>query len=409
VTRLQDGEARALDAPLSERLLAPAPRLDLGRIRDDVEALAAMQRASAAEEKPQVAWLERRLRDAGAHELHSESFRFQRRWIWRHAAHAGAAAGAAALGGALGASAAAATLASYELELSGKSRWTARFLPAAEGTNVVARIPAAGPAERTIVFVAHHDAQRTGWLWRSPLMTASLAGARERGGPRPLGLGTELVIVLVAFACLVGSRALRAFAAAVLALLTLVGLDVARGRPVPGASDNATGVAALLALVTTFARDPLERTDLIAVFTDCEEVGLGGMAAWMRAHRHELDKARTLVVGLDSLGAGRPGVVTRESPLLGAYPRESLGWADRGAMRAAVAPPARTTMTASTDAIVAHHAGLRALSLVSIDQSGTLGPHYHQPTDTPENVDWESVADCTRLAAGTARVWDGAS
>jgi hypothetical protein len=30
------------------------------------------------------------------------------------------------------------------------------------------------------------------------------------------------------------------------------------------------------------------------------------------------------------------------------------------------------------------------------------------PTDTPDHVDWDSVADCTRLAFGMARVWDAA-
>jgi hypothetical protein len=100
--------------------------------------------------------------------------------------------------------------------------------------------------------------------------------------------------------------------------------------------------------------------------------------------------------------------VTKESPLLATYAPADLEWADRGALRAALAPPVRTRMTATTDAIVARHAGLRAISLVSIDDAGTLGPHYHQSTDTPDNVDYQSVDQCTRLAAGIARVWDAA-
>jgi acetylornithine deacetylase/succinyl-diaminopimelate desuccinylase-like protein len=395
-------------APIEEREVAPGPRLDLGRLRPDVEALAAMERGSAAQDKPQVAWIEQRLRDAGAHEIHTEDFRFQRRWIWRHGAHTGGAIGAAVVGGPIGASLAAAVLASYELELSGKSHWLARFLPAGEGTNVVARIPAAAIAERTVVFVAHHDAQRAGWLWRSPLMRSTVAGARDRGGARPLGAGAQALIGVVALGCLFGSRVLRAVGAAALAGFTLVGLDVARGGPVPGANDNASGVAALLALTAAFARDPLERTDVVAVFTDCEEVGMGGAEAWVNAHLAELDKANTLVVSLDTLGSGTPAVVTRESQLLATYPRENLEWVDRGALRAAVDPPLRTSLAAPTDAIVAHHAGLRGVSIVSVDDQHTQGPHYHQASDTPENVDWESVEQCTRLAAGTARVWDAA-
>jgi hypothetical protein len=101
-------------------------------------------------------------------------------------------------------------------------------------------------------------------------------------------------------------------------------------------------------------------------------------------------------------------VVSRDGALTATYARADRDWAERGALRAAVAPPRRANLVAPTDAIVARHAGFRAVSLVSVDADGTLGDHYHQPTDTPENVDWHSVGQCTRLAGGIARVWDAA-
>jgi hypothetical protein len=32
-------------------------------------------------------------------------------------------------------------------------------------------------------------------------------------------------------------------------------------------------------------------------------------------------------------------------------------------------------------------------------------PHYHHPSDTPQNVDWVSVERCARIADGIARTW----
>jgi hypothetical protein len=386
-----------MTAPLEEREVASGPRLDVGRVRGDVEALAAMERTSAGEDKPQVEWLERRLRDAGAHELHTETFRFQRRWVWRYGAFAAGGIGAAALGGVAGAGLAAASLTAVELDVSGRSTWLARFLPRGEGVNVVARVPAAGEPQRTLVFIAHHDAQRSGLMWRLP---------RSR---QPMALPAQAVFVAIAFACLIGSRMLRMLGALVLGALALLGLDVARHRVVPGANDNASGVAALVALVAAFARDPLERTDVVAVFSDCEEVGLGGASAWVAAHGGELDRASTLVVSLDTLGSGEPAVVSCDGALSSHYARETQSWADRGALRAAVPPPRRIDLVAPTDGSPARFAGLHTLSLVSCAPDGTLGAHYHQPTDTPENVDYPSVEQCTRLAAGIARVWDAAS
>src|SRR4051812_17090897 len=389
-----------MSAPASERELASGPRLDLGPIRSDVEALAAMERGSAAEDKPQVAWLERRLRDAGAHEIHTESFRFQRR-PWRHAVHGVAGLGAAALGGPAGAALAAGTAISLEGEAGAHSHWSGRFLPAGEGANVSARIPAAGQAARTVVFVAHHDAARTGLVWRMALRTAR--------SKTPHALPAQLALLLLALGCAVRSRVLRVLGAIGALAGTLLALDIARSQVVPGANDNASGVAAGLALASAFARDPLERTDIVVLFTDCEEVGQGGMAAWLEAHRSQLDAASTIVVGLDTLGSGEPMVVTRDGAVTTRFSAEGHDWADRGALRAAVDPPRRGALIAPTDPIVAQHAGLRVISLVSADAEGRLGPHYHQPTDTPENVDYDSVESCTRLAAGIARVWDSAS
>jgi Peptidase family M28 len=383
-------------APASERELASGLRLDFDHLRADVEALAAMERGSAAEDKPQVAWIERRLRDAGAHEVHTEPFRFQRRWIWRYGAHAGAGMGAAALGGPLGAALAAAAVTSVEFDVSGRSTWLAPLLPAGEGVNVVARIPAAAEPQRTLVLVAHHDAQRAGLMWRLARMK------------QPLAVPAQALFALVAVGCAIGSRILRAAGGVALGALTLLGLEAARGRVVPGTNDNASGVAALLALCGAFARDPLERTDVVAVFTDCEETGLGGIQAWLAVHGSELDRASTLVVNLDTLGSGEPAVVARDGALSAVYSRDGHDLADRGALRAAVAPPQRIDVVAPTDGSPANHARLNTLSLTSCAPDHTLGPHYHQPTDTPANVDWRSVEQCTRLAGGVARVWDAA-
>jgi acetylornithine deacetylase/succinyl-diaminopimelate desuccinylase-like protein len=385
-----------MTAPIEERQVATGPRLDLARIRSDIEMLAAMERVSAAEDKPQVAWLEQRLRDSGAHELHTEPFRFQRR-PWRYLAHFVAGTGAAAVGGPLGAGVAAGSLASLELDVSGRSRWLAPVLPAGEGVNVVARIPAAGVPKRTLVFVAHHDAARTGLLWRMPR------------GKEPFALLAQVALAVVAVGCLVGSRVLRALGGLGTAACTLLGLDIARSPVVPGANDNASGVAALIALTAAFARDPLEQTDIVAVFSDCEEIGLGGVAAWVGSHRDELEPGSTLVVSLDTLGSGEPAVVCRDGAVTAHYSGDMHDWADRGALRAAVNPPRRINLIASTDGIVAQHAGLHALSLTSCAADTTYGPHYHRPSDVPEHVDYDSVESCTRLAAGIARVWDSAS
>jgi hypothetical protein len=131
----------------------------------------------------------------------------------------------------------------------------------------------------------------------------------------------------LAFALAVPRRT-RRLGRALLAALIALQADVARGRPVPGASDNASGVAATLALVERWSREPPPGCEVVALFPGCEEAGMGGMAAWLREEGAALDPSRTLVLGLDTLGAGDPVLAGTEGPLLPVRCREQdLAWA----------------------------------------------------------------------------------
>jgi Zn-dependent M28 family amino/carboxypeptidase len=196
----------------------------------------------------------------------------------------------------------------------------------------------------------------------------------------------------------------RRVARAILAALIVLQADVARGGVVPGASDNATGVAAVLALVGRWARNPLPGCEVIALFPGCEEAGMGGMAAWLRTERRTLDSQRTLVLGLDTLGAGEPVVARAEGPLRPVRYRDAdLAWADAGARRAGLRPPQRGRVSGWTDSALALFAGLPAVSLLSM-RDGTF-TNYHQPTDTPDRLDWDSVDRCLHMAAGIGEAW----
>lgn len=354
-------------------------------LRADVEALASMERRSAsAGERASAQWCAGRLREAGAADVRVEPFRYQHTFGHVQAAHFAAAA--------VGRPAAAAALLSFELDYSGRSQLARGAFPASEGANVVARMPAREGAARTLVLVAHHDAAHTGLMWDPRL--AAAGGSRD--GHPSFALLPELAMAAMA----VGPRRLRPVARAVLALATALALEVTRGATVPGASDNATGVAAVLELVRRFAAEPPRGTEVIAVLPGAEESGMGGMAAWLRAAR--LDPATTLVLGLDTLGAGEPIVCSAEGPLWRVdYREEDLALADAGARRSGHEVLRRFRIGGWTDPVLARLAGLPAISMLSL--RGSSFSHYHLPSDTPGNVDWDSVDACLAIAEATAR------
>ena len=129
---------------------------------------------------------------------------------------------------------------------------------------------------------------------------------------------------------------------------------------------------------------------------------MGGMAEWLRTDGARLDPTTTLVLGLDTLGAGEPIVAAHEG-WSARYDARDLALADRGATLADLPAPKRFGLGTSTDPMIAKHAGFPALSILS-QKDGTLGK-FHLPVDQPDNVDWESVRRCTQLAAGIIASW----
>ncbi|MDW5598626.1 M28 family peptidase [Conexibacter stalactiti] len=370
------------------------------QLRADVERLAAMTRDSAgAGERAAAAWVAERLRAAGVQEVRSEPFRYTPTYTHAYALHAGAIGAAAALGGRGGRLLALAALASHELDVSGRRQWLRRWLPAGEGANVVGRLPARGPRRATLLLVAHHDAARTGLIWHPALSRGGAAARLRRRAMEPAGWP----FALAALAAASGTRAGRALGGTLAAATVALMADVHRSPTVPGASDNATGVAALLALAGRLAHDPPDGLETIVLSSGCEEPGMGGMAAFLAAHGDTLDRATTFVLGLDTLGAGEPIVARAEGVLLPhTYAARDNDLVDAAARRAGLPPPQRWRIGAYTDPILARFAGLRAVSLLSVGADGRYSD-YHLPTDTAERVGWRSVARCLALAEATAR------
>ena len=353
------------------------------RLNEDVEALAAIERGSATPgERRSAEWVAERLRQQGAQDVRLESFRYQHTFAHAEAAHFAAGMLAALSGRRL---AAAAVLASFELEYSGRSQWLRGLLPAGEGTNVIARLPAIGAPTRTLVLVAHHDAARTGLMW-DPRLTRLGDRAAARSGKR----ASLALLPEAAFAA--AALGLRRLPAAVLGMAAALALDQARSPVVPGANDNASGVAGVLQLVGRLARERPAGLEVIVLVPGCEESGMGGMAAWVGGQA--LDPERTLVLGLDTIGSGEPVVLEAEGGLWPVrYREQDVALGERAGLR-------RWRLGAWTDPVLAVLAGLPALSILSVREGGF--PNYHLPSDTPANVDFGCVERCVDAAQAIA-------
>jgi hypothetical protein len=276
-------------------------------------------------------------------------------------------------------------------------RWFRRsLLPRKPTWNVVAE---AGDraGERTLVFIAHHDAAHSGLVFHPAL---------GRTGPRlfprlherashtfPILYGVWLGPALVCAGASLGSRrATRAGGAVALGAVAAMA-DVGRSAVVPGANDNLAAVGALLAIAHELGERPVEGLRVLLVSSGSEESFSEGMQAFGERHFAELDRARTEMVCLECLGGEKLIVLEGEGMLRMRDYTPRMREALAGAARRAGVPIGRGLRTVgASDALIALRGGYPTVTLASVEDT-KLPLNYHWPSDVPQALDWETIED----------------
>lgn len=152
----------------------------------------------------------------------------------------------------------------------------------------------------------------------------------------------------------------------------------------PGAGDDGAAVAALLETLRALKAGPPLKNDIIALFTDGEEVGSLGAAAFVEEHPYAKDVR--LVLNFEARGSKGPVIMFETSP--------GNGWLIEEFARAAPYPRANSLaaeiyrrLPNDTDMTVFKEAGLPGLNFAYID--GFM--HYHTRADSLANVDARSL------------------
>jgi hypothetical protein len=377
-------------------------------LEEVVRELASYERPSASDgERRAAEWLATRLRSAGCREARVEEERAHGGYWWPLGLlNAGAALAALVGRGAATPAGTVAALAVYD-DVSGRRLWfRRRTLPHRSTWNVVAEAGAAD-AERTVVFIAHHDAAHSGLVFHPALPRKGMElmpRQHERASQSvPIIFGVFLGPLLIALWGILGWRWLRRAGMFFSAGATAAMANIGASGVVPGANDNLSAVAVLVALAHELAERPPEDVRVILLSTGSEESFMEGMQAFGRRHFRELPLETTEFVCLECVGSPYLCVVEGEGMLrMRDYPESSREALAR-AGDAAGAPLRRGLRTvAATDALIALNAGYRTCTLGGVDET-KFPSNYHWPSDTPDNLDWSSVEGAVAVCAQYVR------
>jgi Zn-dependent M28 family amino/carboxypeptidase len=182
--------------------------------------------------------------------------------------------------------------------------------------------------------------------------------------------------------------------------------DIGLRKPVPGANDNLSGVAAQVSLAGALAADPPHNTRVILLFPGSEEGFQEGMHEWWKRHRADLPRESTLFINHETVGS--PMLVLLEGEgMLGItdYPddfkRFIRGVADE--LGVFLYPGLRTRN--SSDSLLPLRAGYKCALFASCDEL-KAPTNYHWYTDTPDRIHYDTVAAMAQLSLELARRLD---
>lgn len=265
-------------------------------------------------------------------------------------------------------------------------------------------------ADLTLVVVAHHDAAPSGVIFGHEVETW-LADhhpevIRRMTSNPPMWW---LVIAgpgLVAVGSALRSRRLLRLGAGLSLGALLALLDIGHRRAVPGANDNLSGVAAMIAAARTLGSNPPDNVRVIFASMGAEEALQEAVRGFAKTHFPELPRESTYFVVLDTIGFGRLVMLEAEGPVrLHDYDSRFKEFVAQRAEGLNIEILRGLTSRNSTDGSVPQRFGYPTVSIVSVDER-KLMPHYHLYSDTSENLDYTSIRQAGRLVVSVARNLD---
>lgn len=296
----------------------------------------------------------------------------------------------------------------------GRKRTLRRFLKRRHTTNVIAEF---GPADapQTLVVHAHHDAARTSFIFDQTVtrFVAEKTRLMENSDRWPPLMG--LVFggpALVAFGAVTSHRRTVALGTLVAGATAGVMRHMIHEPVVPGANDNLSGVAALLEVARRLGGDGdgegegdavlPEGVRVILLSAGAEEANQEGMLAYARRYfGSELQPSGASFLSLDTIGSPDLVLIEGEGFLrMYEYPSAMKERVAAAAREAGVALRRGMRFTFATDGLVPLRRGYQAASIGSVSEH-LVPSNYHWPTDTPDRVHYDTVADAVEVVMGT--------
>jgi Peptidase family M28 len=253
-------------------------------------------------------------------------------------------------------------------------------------------------ASHKLIIAAHLDAARTGTIFGRGFAALTKRASGFLPFPHTRLLFWSAAILLPMLGARMagvdsdGLAILQIIPTLILLMSSFLLVDWRLSEVVPGANDNASGVAVALSLARLLEKEPVRNLDTWVVLTGGGECGMEGMRSFTRTHKDELDPFKTIVLVIDSVGKGDVRWVVSEGLTISfemdarvSQLCEAIAEADRAEGNSYRAAPLRHGL--ATDALAARVGGLRASAITSLESGAITPANHHTPQDVVGAID----------------------
>lgn len=294
------------------------------------------------------------------------------------------------------------------------------IIPRYPSQNVLGRIPREG-AGKHVILSGHYDAAKVGTTVFNPDLDEKVTKFfHEKFDTTPnvmmpmilamVGIIIVSVIRGIAFSgtwMWILTFVLQGTASIALIMAAYAFLDIGLGHYVPGACDNASGIAACMSVTEDLLREPLENCEVTLLAVGCEEAIMMGMVQFARKHFKDLDPENTYFINLESIGGGTVHYGTSEGFVrVRPYSAELISICERLKQSGEFPEIGTYEVRLGTDAMVPVVRGFKAITIIALNENNIV-PHYHTDQDVPENIDLATVERARDLALRMVRELDG--
>ncbi|HUX99844.1 MAG TPA: M28 family peptidase [Candidatus Deferrimicrobium sp.] len=259
------------------------------------------------------------------------------------------------------------------------------LFPKRRGTNVIGKQKPSGHSKQIVICSAHHDS-----AYEFPLFE------KYRAKFGLLAYFTAATIILSALMAITNfildyfgnSPLISNILLLILPILCIIMTGYLNFRlhsnfVIPGAQDNLSGVAVVIALAQHFATKRLKNIELWFISFSCEEC-MRGSKRFVEKHRAELNASKT--INYDMVGKGEICIISKEPYFTAKHSFELA----KDFQKSNTHIPIKVAHFGGTDAANFSKKGLEAISIVGLTPHG-YPETWHTLKDTPQIIEHEKL------------------